>query len=456
MVQPQADTGITVTINGPTGPSITVSDAEATERASQYTFVLTTDPPALKTTDQWWRDDTQKRRRRERSEKLYAWLLPFVPVEIAKLEQLQALQDRGPSGLNAIAKELRALIRERRKAKQLYKDLIEALYGTCIIADFSASLEFEGIQPHYLARFVDINELLLIQLDFKTMGYQYVESLSKTDVKWLVETFGEPTAHQSFDTMWQHIRHNTVARYCWNELRSSNNAATLLGLPQKTMKEWLDELVRRNIGYFKEFQERVASREAYLTEVAAVIDAALTATRHPFIVADIETTGLDSEADEILELAALRVTPEGDISEEFSTLVCVQRQLPADVTRLTGITQDTIDFRGQPLADAIKAFTAFVGAYPIFFHNAPFDKKFILKVTSLANVKFVNPVHDTLPLARQTWPALGTYKLAALAQHIGTAVPTHRALADAKTVLAVLLAARQSVTSTNRLEDIQP
>jgi DNA polymerase III subunit epsilon len=455
VVQPQTRTGITVTINSPTGPSVKVSDTEVAEHARQYAFVLTTDPPALKTSDQWWSEDTQKRRRREGSEKLYAWLLPFVSVEIAKLEQLQAVQERGPSGADAIAKGLRTIIRERRKAKQQYKDLLEALYGICVIADLSASLEFEGTRPHYMARFVDINELLPTQLDFKTIDYQYIESLSKTDVKWLVETFGEPTGHQSFDTLWPHIRRNAVARYCWSELRSSNNNATSLGLPQKTMKEWLDELVRRNIGYFKEFQERVAAREGHLAKVATVLDVAWAATRHPFIVADIETTGLTCEVDEVLEFAALRVTPEGSISDEFSTLVRVSRPIPAEITRLTGITQDVIDHQSQPLTDAMKAFTAFVGTCPVFFHNAPFDHGFIMKAASLTNVKFVNPVHDTLPLARQAWPSLGTYKLAALAQHVGTAVPTHRALADAKAVLAVLLAARQSVASTHGLEDIQ-
>lgn len=415
VVQPRATTGITVTNNGPTAPSIEVSDSEVAEHARQYAFVLTTDPLALKTADQWWSEDNQKRRRREGSEKLYAWLLPFVSVEIAKHEQLQVVQERGPSGADAIAKGLRALIRERRKAKQPYKDLLEALYGICVIADFSASLEFEGTQPHYMARFVDINELLSIRLDFKTMGYQYIESLSKTDAKWLVETFGEPTGHQSFDTLWPHIRCNAVARYCWSELRSSNNAATSLSLPQKTMKEWLDELFRRNIGYFKEFEERVAARETHLAKVAAALDVAWAATHHAFIVADIETTGLDSKVDEVLEFAALRVTPEGGISDEFSALVRVSRPIPAEITRLTGITQDVIDHQSQPLADAMKAFTAFVGTCPVFFHNAPFDQGFIMKAASLANVKFVNPVHDTLPLTREAWPSLATYKLAALA-----------------------------------------
>ena len=184
-----------------------------------------------------------------------------------------------------------------------------------------------------------------------------------------------------------------------------------------------------------------------MAERSTILDAAWAATRQPFIVADLETTGLNAETDEVLEFAAVQVSPDGGITSEFSTLVRVSLLIPAEITRLTGITQDSIDNEGRPPADAMKEFAAFVGAHPVFFHNAPFDQGFIKKAAGQAKVMFVNPVHDTLLLARQAWPSLDTYKLATLAQHIGAPVPTHRALADAKAALAVLLAARQQVSA---------
>lgn len=279
----------------------------------------------------------------------------------------------------------------------------------------------------------------------RSRGYQCIESLSKTDVKWLVEAFGEPAEHQSFDALWPHIRRNAVARYCRGELRSKNDSAKALGWPQQSMQEWLNELVKRNIGYHKEWQERVAARHAYLVELGTVLDAAWAATHQTFVVADLETTGLNAETDEVLEFAAVQVEPNGDVGDEFSVLVRVSTRVPTEITRLTGITQAAVDSEGRPLSEAMRAFAAFVGPHPVFFHNAPFDLGFIKKASSLAKVKFANPVHDTLLLARQAWPSLGTYKLAALAAYVGASVPTHRALADANAALAVLLAARKKV-----------
>jgi DNA polymerase III epsilon subunit-like protein len=438
---------VTVTITGPAAPSVQVSDIEVAERVREHAFVLTTDPPELKTADQWWNEDTHKRRRRDGSEKAYSWLLPFIPVEIAKHKQLQEAQEWGPHGALEIAKELRALIRERRKAKESYQELLHALYGACIAKDLSASLEFEGIQPHYMARFVDINDFKQVRLDYMGIGYLCIKSLSKTDVKWLIDVFGEPAEHQALDALWPDIRRNAIARYCWSQLRRSNESARSLGLPQKTMQEWLDELARQNIGYFKEWQERVAERQAYQADLVTSLDAAWSATRQPFIVADLETTGLNAETDEVLEFAAVLVTTDGTIAREFSMLVRASIRVPSEITRITGITQDAIDQEGWPLPDAMKAFAAFAGSLPVFFHNASFDKKFIKKAISQTKVNFDNPIHDTLPMARQAWPSLGTYKLASLAQHVAVPAPTHRALADAKATVSVLLAARQAVMS---------
>jgi DNA polymerase-3 subunit epsilon len=446
-------TVFTVTVAGPTGQGtqVQISETEIAERASAHAFVLTTDPATLKTSDQWWEEDSHQRRSRAGSDKAYAWLLPFMPLEVARLEQVQKASKWGPPCAVAIAKELRALIRDRRKAKQPHDALLRALYGTCVMADLSASLAFEGSQPRVLSKFVSLEELQSISCDFQVMGHECIESIGKTDAKWLVEAFGAPAEHQSFDAAYPHVRRNAIARYCWHEVQQLNEFTKALGRPQKGMQEWLHELVKRNIGYDKEWQERVAARAERLTEQSTGVADAWAATNQPFVVADLETTGLNAVTDEILEFAAVIVDPGGTVTAEFSVLVQAKQPVPAAITRLTGITQADVDDKGVPLAAAFAQFLAFIGGRPLFFHNAPFDIGFLKQATVLTKKKFASTVHDTLPMARAAWPALGSYRLSVLAEHVGAAASSHRGLADVKATLSVLLAARLQCGSPQAL-----
>jgi DNA polymerase-3 subunit epsilon len=433
----------TVSISGPTGPKVSVPDAEVAAAVERYRFVMDRELPALPAADRWWEEKTHKRRLREGSEKALAWLEPFVSVELDKSLALETPKNEfGPLRAEALAKELRALVRERRKLKQPYEDVLRALYGACALAELIELLLFEGYQPHHMAEFVSSTELQALQLDYATMGYQCSEKLGKTDVKWLVEAFGEPAEHQSFAAAWPATWQNAVSRKCWGELASGNAASMSLGQPSQSMQEWLATTVRRNLGYHKEWQERVAAKVARDAEAMAGVEAALVATTQTFVVADLETTGLRAEENDILEFAALRVGADGTVQAEFSMLVDIGRPVPPEIVQLTGISDEDVAREGKRPSVALDAFLAFVGAHPVFFHNAPFDQGFLRVTATALRKKFSNPVHDTLPMSRKAWPALGGYKLSSLAAHVGASAPTHRALSDTKAALAVLLAAR--------------
>jgi DNA polymerase-3 subunit epsilon len=440
---PSTEFQFKVTITGPGGPTAPVSEAEVADAVARYQFVMGNQLPPLKAADQWWEENAHKRRLREGSEKAFSWLSPLIPVELAKCLAPETVKGAfGPLQAKALAKKFRAVVRERRKLKQPHEDVLRALYGACVMADLVDSLLFEGYQPHHMAQFVSAAELKTVQLDYAAMGYQCVEALVKTDVKWLVEAFGEPAEHLSFNAAWPAVWQNAVSRKCWAELARQNETARALGQPEQSMQAWLSAQARRNIGYYKEWQERVKARVAQDAEAVADIDAALAATAQPFVVADLETTGLRSEENDILEFAAVQVGADGAIQADFSMLVNVGRPLPPEIVRLTSITDEDVAREGRPIAEALGAFLAFVGAQPVFFHNAPFDQGFLKRAAAASKKKFSNPVHDTLPLARKAWPELGGYKLGGLAAHVGAPAPTHRALSDTRATLAVLLAAR--------------
>lgn len=443
---PEAEFTLKVTVTGPTGPSVPVSPDEVATAMTRYQFVAGNQLPPLKAADRWWDETAHKRRLREGSEKMFSWLTPFVPVELTQALDLKAAKTEwGPLRAEALVKELRSVVRERRKLKQPHEDVLRALYGACVMGDLVEALKFEGNQPHHMAEFVSASELQSVHLDYATMGYQKIDSLGKTDVKWLVDAFGEPAEHQAFIAAWPVIWQNAVSRKCWAELVTQQKASTSLGLPVPTMESWLSELVGRNIGYHKEWRARVDAKLSRGAEAVAGVGAALAAAAQPFMVADLETTGLRAGEHNILEFAALQVAPDGKVQDTFSALVRVAGSLPPEIVLLTGITDEDIAREGLPLADALGAFLAFVGDRPVFFHNAPFDQGFLREATAKAKKQFSNPVHDTLPLARRAWPELDSFRLGVLADHLGVSAPNHRALSDAHAALAVLLAARSKL-----------
>ena len=443
--QPTPPMTFTGSLSGPVGYEYPVSEEAVARGVRHHNHVFEREFTPLRAADRWWDEATHKRRLRERSDKTLAWAAPFVPLEVAIHERFKCFREFGPLGASVIVKELRAVIREKRKTKERHEQLLLALYGVVIVADFVAALEFEGVQPHALVQYLDMNELRSIQVDYAELGYRYVNAIGKTDVKWLVEAFGEPRRHVAFDEKWPAVRRNAVARYCWSDLGASAQGASPARRLQ-LMREYVERRVRIQLKYRGEPGSGPPPRAQPTVDAQPWIDVLPideAATKVPFVVADLETTGLSADSAEILEFGALLVEPGGKVVREFAMLVKARQPVPPEITRLTGITQSEVEADGLPIEHAYSAFASFIGECPVFFHNAPFDLGFIARASARVGVKFKNPVHDTLPLARATWPALLDHKLGTLARHVGHDEPRHRALADAKAALAVLLAAQQ-------------
>jgi len=181
--------------------------------------------------------------------------------------------------------------------------------------------------------------------------------------------------------------------------------------------------------------------------VQAAVTQALDALGGPFIVADLETTGLSTASCEILEFAAVRVGEGGVVVNEYTQVVRTCARVPSFISRLTGITQAEVDRDGIPVAQAFSSFLAFVEDLPVFFHNASFDRRFLSAAADQTGMPFSNATHCTLALARRAWPELTSHKLDILARHVGASQPTHRALADVRTTVAVALAASARLAS---------
>lgn len=152
---------------------------------------------------------------------------------------------------------------------------------------------------------------------------------------------------------------------------------------------------------------------------------------------DVETTGLDPETDEIIELAMLpfRYSLGGvviEVLEPFDSLRQPSIPIPPAITTLTGITDEMV--AGQKIdADRVSAFVA--PADLVVAHNAAFDRRFLERFC---------PAFRTKPwacsMAEIDWAAEGFEgtKLAYLAVSNGFFYDRHRAANDCLAAVELL------------------
>ena len=159
-----------------------------------------------------------------------------------------------------------------------------------------------------------------------------------------------------------------------------------------------------------------------------------------YVVVDLETTGLDMQKDEIIEIAAVRVK-RGLVVDTFQTLVRCERPLSAEISALTGITEDMLS--SQPdIWSVLPDFTAFVGESNLVAHNAAFDSAFLHKYWPDERQWL-----DTLILAQIAFPCLPAYSLANLTASLNiTNDQAHRALSDALATAEVFIQIEKRLT----------
>ncbi len=167
-------------------------------------------------------------------------------------------------------------------------------------------------------------------------------------------------------------------------------------------------------------------------------------TPERFVAIDLETTGLDPDDAEILELGAVQFV-EGDAVETFSALVRPAGPIPPEIQTLTGIVSAQVA-GCPPLEEVLPHFRSFVGDTTMVGHNIGFDLSFLEPALAEANLEPLPKDHiDTLLLAKLLFPTRGSHSLAELAALLEVHVPqSHRAAADARTAgeLFLVLARR--------------
>ncbi len=141
---------------------------------------------------------------------------------------------------------------------------------------------------------------------------------------------------------------------------------------------------------------------------------------------DLETTGLNPDSDEVIEIGAIKVKG-GEVIEHFHSFVKPHRNIPSLVTNLTGITFE--DVNDAPEAGITKdKLKCFIRNYPLIAHNVSFDRIFLEK---FLGEHLPNEFFDTLELSRIFFPSLQSHSLQNLVKMLSLKKEkAHRALSD--------------------------
>ena len=137
-----------------------------------------------------------------------------------------------------------------------------------------------------------------------------------------------------------------------------------------------------------------------------------------YVIIDVETTGIDSDKDELIEISAVKVKGE-EIIKEFDSFIKPMVPIPAVVTELTGITDSMVE-QSPSIKDVLTGFLEFIGNDVLVCHNAPFALSFLNRnARELFGMVIGNDYIDTNRIAKKRLPQLRTRVLPALVDYYG-------------------------------------
>ncbi|MFA5855194.1 MAG: 3'-5' exonuclease [Candidatus Gracilibacteria bacterium] len=174
----------------------------------------------------------------------------------------------------------------------------------------------------------------------------------------------------------------------------------------------------------------------------------------PFVVVDLETTGLEPRLDRIVEIAAVKVL-NGQIVDEWSSLVNPGIFVPQETTDITGITTELL-YAAPQFRDVADEYLRFLGEDSVFAaHNVDFDRSFMNHHLIRVGLEAMpHPYLCTFKLAKLVYPNFGKYGLGALADMLKIdLMQAHRAIHDARAT-AELLIRLLSVLQSGGLRDL--
>jgi DNA polymerase III epsilon subunit family exonuclease len=210
-------------------------------------------------------------------------------------------------------------------------------------------------------------------------------------------------------------------------LPASNVADRILLIPTLN-EEFAALLVADLIAY----DSRIRLKDNNMLELNLPNTDALKLAETEFIVFDTETTGSKPPYSRMTEIGCYKVR-NGEIVDEFETLLNPQAAIPPFISALTGITDEMVA-KAPLFSDIAADLLRFIGDAVLVAHNAAFDVKFLNAEISrtFTGCKVANTHLCTVRLSRKLLPDLANHRLHTIAEHFSIPIYNrHRAGGDA-------------------------
>lgn len=161
------------------------------------------------------------------------------------------------------------------------------------------------------------------------------------------------------------------------------------------------------------------------------------------IVFDVESTGVNTSEDEIIQIAAVKLDKDGNVKETFERFLKNNKSV-SDSQKVHGFSNEYLSTHGECKKTVINDFLEFTRGAVIVGHNVQFDIDILnseISRNNLDNHEFLD-YFDTLDIYRRFYPNISNHKLETLSKEFGTKnKPTHNALDDILSTAELLIRA---------------
>ncbi len=149
-----------------------------------------------------------------------------------------------------------------------------------------------------------------------------------------------------------------------------------------------------------------------------------------YAIIDVETTGLSPKLERLTEIAII-IIQDGQIIDEYSSLINPEKSISYRITQLTGINNKLVQ-NAPKFYEIAKKVVEMTDDCTFVAHNASFDYRFIQAEFSRYGFDYQRKVLDTVKLSRKLLPGFRSYSLGKLTAQLGIEIKNrHRAMGDA-------------------------